>query len=546
MKRSVELSRSDIQKLYACKRVLGKKLRDKVGLSIPFEVYFQDPLVAEQNPEFGFDDDCRVDWEPGLADGPTSARFAVVDYNADTRTLAPPAQWDEEKQKYVHDGKVLDRHQKDTLQFHQVNVWAILQRALYFFEEPNGLGRRIPWGFEGNRLRVVPHAGYGQNAYYDRQSKSLQFYYFDKENGQVVTSLSTDIVHHELGHAILDGVRPLLNESASIETAAFHEFVGDLTAILVSLRNNEFRKRLVQETDGNLQEADRLAGIAEEFGKEARDRPYLRTAINDLTMSDVAASQSPHEMSQVMTGAIFDILLSLSENYVETRGRSARQAFADTILRMQRIAVQPLDFLPPVDVTFRDYALAMLRADEVSNPKDPFEYRRFMAEAFMQRGILDEADWDQHAQGSYLYNRMRLSIFHGVDQIGASKANAYRFLDDNRDVLKLPSDRDLVVADLYSAEKFARQARRLPRQLVLEYVWREDVLLEGSRFGRREGKRTTLLCGGTLVFDEHENVLARTCKENTEERRKRFLDDIAERVRGGQIGVAEDGASAAE
>ena len=68
----------------------------------------------------------------------------------------------------------------------------------------------IPWAFEGNRLIVVPHAGYGQNAYYDRQSKSLQFYYFDKDGKTVYTCLSTDIVRHEFGHAVLDGVRPLL------------------------------------------------------------------------------------------------------------------------------------------------------------------------------------------------------------------------------------------------------------------------------------------------------------------------------------------------
>jgi hypothetical protein len=39
-------------------------------------------------------DEAFVSWEPGLADGPTSARFAVVDYDGHTETLAPPARWD--------------------------------------------------------------------------------------------------------------------------------------------------------------------------------------------------------------------------------------------------------------------------------------------------------------------------------------------------------------------------------------------------------------------------------------------------------------------
>jgi hypothetical protein len=535
-KRTVHLTENDIQTLYACSRFLGKQTRKNLGLSIPFEVYFQDPVVAEQHPQFGFDKDCYVDWEPELVDGPTSSRFAIVDYNADTDMLAPPAEWDAKQLKYVYDDQVLDQNTKDTFQFHQVNAWAILQRALRFFEGPDGLGRRIPWGFEGNRLIVVPHAGYGKNAYYDRQSKSLQFYYFDKEDGQVFTCLSTDIVHHEFGHAVLDGVRPLFNESTSVETAAFHEFTGDLTAILIILRNNEFRRRLVRETRGDLSQADRLAGIAEEFGTEVGDRPYLRTATNDLTMSDVQSSYSPHKVSQVMTGAMFDILLRLSKHYLEDRGRTAAQAFWNTVQRMQRMAVQPLDLLPPCDVTFKDYALAVLRTEEISNPRDPHGYREFMIEAFVNRGILTVEEAAKLTGDGYLYDRPHLNIFHSVDQIGASKADAYRFLDDNRNPLKLPVDRDIVVADLYRAEKLARQARRLPRQLVLEYIWREDVLLEGARFGRLDGVRTTMLCGGTLVFDENGTVLWQTRKDNTEARRNQFLDNIAKRIRTGQLG----------
>ena len=84
-------------------------------------------------------------------------------------------------------------------------------------------------------LLLYSIAGYGQNAFYDRASKSLQFYYFDKEGKRVYTCLSTDIINHEFGHAVLDGIRPHYHESSLIETGAFHEFVGDLTAILLIL-----------------------------------------------------------------------------------------------------------------------------------------------------------------------------------------------------------------------------------------------------------------------------------------------------------------------
>jgi hypothetical protein len=53
------------------------------------------------------------------------------------------------------------------------------------------------------------------------------------------------------------------------------------------------------------------------------------------------------------------------------RKRTVPEAFWNTVQRMQNLAIQPLDLLPPVDVTFRDYAWAVLRADETTSPTDP-------------------------------------------------------------------------------------------------------------------------------------------------------------------------------
>ena len=70
-------------------------------------------------------------------DGPTSSRFAIVDYNADTGTLEAAGR--------VERGRSGVRRQRrasrstqgrvSTFQFHQVSVWALLQCALAFFED---------------------------------------------------------------------------------------------------------------------------------------------------------------------------------------------------------------------------------------------------------------------------------------------------------------------------------------------------------------------------------------------------------------------------
>ena len=312
-------------------------------------MYFKDPKVATDLPGLGIDMEFDAAWEPGLTHGPTSARFAVVDWDETIGKLTPPAQWDARKNAFVgSDGRLLDAAQKDTAEFRQVSTWARLQNTLETFESGSGLGRRLSWGFEGNRLIVVPQAGYGKNAYYDRASKSLQFYYFDKDEGRVYTCLSADIVTHEFGHALLDGIRPYYLEAVPPESAAFHEFMGDLTAILMVFRNNSFREGLAELTDGNLDGDTVLSGLAQQFGSAVSGRPYLRNAAGKRKMSDLPADMEPHDASEVLTSTVFEIIQKLSRNYPARRNKkiSVLDALWYTIQRVQTMAIQALDFLP--------------------------------------------------------------------------------------------------------------------------------------------------------------------------------------------------------
>ena len=206
---------------------------------------------------------------------------------------------------------------------------------------------------------------------------------------------------------------------------------------------------------------------------------------------------------QVLTGAMFDILIELAKHYRRqpeeppTDGEAASpvrkraspaQAFWRAADRMQRTAIQPLDLLPPVDVTFRDYAIAVCRSQQLADPIDPHDYYGMLIKVFRKREILSAEDERRLKQPQYLYDRLRLCVHHDIGDISRSRAAAYRFLDDNRQELLIPANQDFFIADLYDANKRVRQAARLPRQIILEYVWREDVLLAGKRFGQFDGQ----------------------------------------------------------
>jgi hypothetical protein len=564
-----KLTRATMIELYAARRYLGLDTAKETGLRMPVEVHFKDPDVAETYEGAGIDVEFTTPWEPGLRDGPTSARFAVVDYDSTSNTLTPPAVWDRKENCYrAPNGTLLSGATKALFQYHQLSVWAIVQNTLDFFESRFALGRRISWAFDGNRLIVVPHAGYGENAYYDRASKSLQFYWFEGDKGRVFTCLSSDIVNHELGHAILDGLRPYFYESVDAQTAAFHEFIGDLTALLMAFRNNAFRRVVLEESHGDLDVAQLLAGLAQQFGKAVSNAPYLRSALNRSTMASLGGEFEPHALSEVMTGTMFDILKGVFAKHREEeldrfkageiKKPSDVKALAATVPRMQMLAIQPLDLLPPCGVTFQDYALAVLRAEQVANPTDPEGYRALMLDCFIARGILDERDRKTLMAPAPVFRRPALDVFHAVDSIAASRGGAYRFLDDNRAKLLIPLNADLIVTEVVRANKFTRDGRSLPDQIVVQYIWREELLLEGERFGRFAGERTTMLCGATMVLDQNGNQIYWSRKPGsasvgtnavavTEQaygikRRANLLDTVAARIESGMIGETIGGA----
>jgi hypothetical protein len=546
--------------LYQVYHSLGKDTRRRLGLTMKIPVFIKDPLVALENPELGIQEiDVRL--EADISEGPTSSRIAVVDFNADTQQLTPPVGWDQKARRFSvpadqdqHIG-VLPAATADlrsyldeaigNLQFHQINVWAVVQRVLEFYQEPQALGRAVPWGFDGNRLIVVPHAGYGENAFYDRHSKSLQFYYFGDAERPVYTCLSHDIIAHETGHAILDGIRPLYNQACSVQTPAFHEFIGDLTAIMLALFNKDIRDFVGRTAGADIHKADAVAEIARQFGQEVEGRPYLRTATNDLTLQQVEHSLSPHKISQVMTGAMFDILIAMAKQYMD-RNSAKENAVAEASPKRQvtayqalwwsadmwrRVALQPLDLCPPCDIQFVDYAKAVLLNDILTNPVDEDGYRQVMLEAFHKRGLCTcgyQAD-QVLSQACQFYDildqssrRSRMDfVYHDIERVSRSRTAAYDFLSDNRRVLRIPPHQDVVVVDLYDNIKLGAAAERLPREIVLEYLWQEEVTLTDDeskdlRFGDLSGKTMNLLCGGTLVFDGRGNLLSWFRKPGTE------------------------------
>jgi hypothetical protein len=200
--------------------------------------------------------------------------------------------------------------------FDSVHTFAVVRQTLTMYQRALGSPAPLPWqwntGTNTDPLSVFPHAGVTMNAFYSRSAKALKFFFFTMPGTTTTafTCRSFDIVAHETGHAVLDALKPgWLGGGNPPQTGAMHEAFGDLTAIFLALSEFDQVEAVIAQTKANLHDKTFLSDLAEQFGL-ALGRPNgLRNADNDLRLSQVGTEV--HDLSQVFTGGIYDVLADI-------------------------------------------------------------------------------------------------------------------------------------------------------------------------------------------------------------------------------------------
>jgi hypothetical protein len=338
-------------------------------------IWKQDPSV----PEIGI----RKAYLPGhVFTGPRDARIAVeglppVTANAAGDFIANPA---------------------DVDAFDAVHTFAVVRETLTMYQRNRG-GAPLPWqwntGGNTDPISVFPHAGVTMNAFYNRNLKALKFFSFTKPGDpptapQIFTCRSMDIVSHETGHAVLDGLKPgWLSLSGPPQTGALHEAFGDISAIFLTLSQLDQVEAVIAQTRANLHAKNFLSDLAEQFGAVLGRPNGLRNADNDLKLSEVGTEV--HSLSQVFTGGVYDVLADIFAHEQRPNLRDDAAVLYDVGQYMAGVVVRAIIAAPAAAATFADVVNRM-RQIVVADGKP--QYRPFITNQFALREVVPPGSLD--------------------------------------------------------------------------------------------------------------------------------------------------------
>ena len=399
-------------RVYALDPSLGKQLGSRKITETVLSVPWDDRPAYEESLSLS---ERRSTLEP-LEPGPVGEYLEVIDVDPASGKAYDPVDLND-PYLLAQDGLAPS---EGNPQFHQQMVYAVAMTTIGHFER--ALGRAALWAADGDketrRLRIYPHALREENAYDSPEKKALLFGYFPSRSSSadstapgsmVFTCLSSDIIAHEMTHALLDGLHRRFEEPSNPDVIAFHEAFADIVALFQHFMIQELVRFEIGNVRGDLSAATLLAGLAKEFGEGANRHGPLRNYVGpDVRSLIYEDTKEPHARGSILVFAVYDAFISVVTQRtadlmrIATNGSGVLPAGAlhpdlvnrlttetcETAAYFLTMCIRALDYCPPVDITFGEYLRAIITADRDLVSDDFHGYRVAIMEAFRKRGLL--------------------------------------------------------------------------------------------------------------------------------------------------------------
>jgi hypothetical protein len=471
-----------------------------------------------------------------LLEGPRGYRVQVADYDSSTGTLYrtvrnPPNRSDGPPDDPF--AKAGDDEMLASPDFQAMNAYAVIMRTLARFEF--ALGRRVAWSFPGHQIQVAPHAFADANAFYSPDDQALLFGYFPKLDGKgtVFSCLAHDILAHETTHALLDGLRERYTDPSSPDQAGFHEGFADIVALLAVFSLQDVVGKAIDGggTAADVTEksmtpkalrASILTGMAKQFGQELsgiRGSALRRSA--ELRpgrdyMAD-AAFEEPHRRGEVLVAAVMNAFLEIwaarTRDYLHGHKLNRRRVVeegADVAEHLLTVCIRALDYCPPTDLQFGDFASALLTSDYEMYPKDDkYRFRATLRKSFNDYGIRPTSPGSGEPGAWHAPECEPVGDRTHFEAMQRDPDEAFRYVWENRTQFKLHAEAYTRVLSVRPCLRIAADGFAL-RETVVEYLQMLNIRAgELARLkvrrpdGMPDSQPVTLYGGNAMVFDQY-------------------------------------------
>ena len=481
-------------------------------------------------------------------EGPRGYRVQVIDYDSTNDILYPAAPVPPGMNR--DDDLPVDPFQKLTdaallrlPEFHAWMSYGVIMKTLSRFEF--ALGRRIGWAFGGHQIQVSPHAFADANAFYSGPALGLFFGYFPSLDARrkIFTCLSHEVVAHETTHALLDGLRERYTDPSSPQQAGFHEAFADIVALLSTFSAESLVAKLVDLGMPNVSattvrrsdmtvdklRSSALLGLAQEMGSELSGihGQALRRSASLPPRTDYLTSnqfREPHTCGEILVAAVLNAYLDVWIKRLKAIGdaskldrKRAAQEGAEIADRLLTMCIRAIDYCPPTDLQFCDFASAVLTSDWELNPKDEkFDIRSSLLRWLRDYGILprskgspgrQEGSWDPPPDPeAFQYDRTHF------DSMKSDYDELFRFLWENRKPFKLNEQAFTRVLSVRPCVRTGRDGFVL-RETVVEYhqtltLFAQELsrLKIRKPLGMPDNTKVPLYGGNAVIFDEYGHV----------------------------------------
>lgn len=291
--------------------------RFRLYVQPPFEEVSEDPEIVTVSSPLG----C-------VTAGPTDDRMFVVEpvgkkwpYGMNRAPLGTPfiylPQWKGPRLEPAlpdEDGN-FDYLEPGMPGFEAAHAFGCVRFTLDVWE--NYLGEPLEWHFgdrfEKLEISILPQWNNAQFGYGFLEIGSQ----FEKDGSVLPFTLDFDILAHEVGHGIIYSVLGVPAPDTELpEYEGFQESFSDCVSLIAAMHFQSVIEKVLDETRGNLYLSNRIARFS-----EFPDQRQIRTANNTHTMDEfVDGYKNEHDLSEPLTGAIFDILADIFHESLVERG----------------------------------------------------------------------------------------------------------------------------------------------------------------------------------------------------------------------------------